>query len=135
MDQKEMGGARMHLEQLKEWEQLREWIGSREAEDGVFVRLHGGFWEGEWKGCRIGRKRELRDKYGREVEGWVRQQMLVKVCERKVRYHRGKYHQAQEHSWEAATKRLRAAKGKGGSVLHEAFKIVKQRKQAGVCDE
>ena len=121
------------LEEHKRWTALREWVESREQGDSVFETLSGRLDErGRWKGCRLGYDRDIRSQYSRGICKEDRQVRIMAVCARKVKQLWARYQGAREHSWDEATKRLRAAKGKGGSVVLEAFKIVKQRASGGV---
>ena len=117
--QKQLGGAKMHLEQHIKWRKLKEWISRRNCEDAVFRRLE--------DRCRISRERKLRKLYDRPMEGWRRQYTMTQEAGRKAKYHWDKFLRSKEHSWTSSMTRLRAAQRAGGKVIHEAFKVAKSR--------
>ena len=112
-------GVEGHLRSFKDWSGLQRWLESREEEDTVFREPK--------QSCRLLRKRSLAVMYNKEQEGWIRRTAMIRECGRRAQQHRKCYSRAREHGWSSSMRKLRAAQRRGGSVVHEAFKIARAR--------
>ena len=126
-------GEKGELERHKSWVKLREWVDSRQEGDTVFEELWGHKnAAGRWVGCRLGRERQVRELCSREMTGEMRRHRIRSVCKARVKLHWQMYVRAREHSWSTSMQRLRAVQRRGGSVIHEAFRIARGRAQGGL---
>ena len=125
-------GAKGHLEQHKRWSKLYGWVERKKGDHPCFSTPEAS--------CRLLRDpgiRRILDRHrkarkaglGWDAEGVVR--AVLGRCRRKREHHWKQYARAKEHSWDAGMQRLKAAARRGGSVVHEAFKVVRGRVQGG----